>query len=417
MQRIDLVFTPNNTNNEKDAWDTFTEVSIWDGNDRIARIDTSRQSVWRDENRNTGAATLRLSAKTARLIIAKIEAGHDILGAADEPHIIGAVGGAGLAGQRAAQGQQCRAGAALDHAFHHVQDLESSARIHHLFDAALRARHRPAVPFGRVAAGAAAIVAPPDHLAAAVLHIIDQAGFQLAALVKDLGIGVGELHHGGFARPQRNRQHRLIPTDAQRLCLRHDAIHAGGIGNAHRHQVARLFEAPAQSLWPGRAHIVEVLEAFRAQKLGLEHAIAAIHHDAGRGEAIVHRSGINDGLERRTRLAIGLGGAVEGLRAGIEAAHHGAHAARGHFLCHEPARNLRRLPQRPTGRRSGHGNHVTGAQHLRGRSVGAAIRPRGVAARQRATAAISEADHAVIALLGQHHRLGPLAIAQRHRRA
>jgi peptidoglycan hydrolase-like protein with peptidoglycan-binding domain len=61
LQRVDLVFTPDNANNEKDPWDTFSEVSIWDGNDRIARIDTSRKSAWRDENRTTGAWTVRAS--------------------------------------------------------------------------------------------------------------------------------------------------------------------------------------------------------------------------------------------------------------------------------------------------------------------------------------------------------------------
>ncbi len=59
LQRIDIVFTPDAMNNEKDPWDTFSEVTIWDGGDRIARIDTSRRAAWRDENRSTGAYTLR----------------------------------------------------------------------------------------------------------------------------------------------------------------------------------------------------------------------------------------------------------------------------------------------------------------------------------------------------------------------
>ncbi len=61
VQRIDLVFTPDSANNEKDPWDTFTEVSIWDGRDRIVRVDTSNKSMWRNENRSTGAWTLRIS--------------------------------------------------------------------------------------------------------------------------------------------------------------------------------------------------------------------------------------------------------------------------------------------------------------------------------------------------------------------
>lgn len=61
LQRIDLVFKPDTANNEKDAWDTFTEVSIWDDNNRIARINTSSKSAWRDINRSTGEASLRIS--------------------------------------------------------------------------------------------------------------------------------------------------------------------------------------------------------------------------------------------------------------------------------------------------------------------------------------------------------------------
>lgn len=67
LQRIDVVFTPESLNNEKDPWDTFTEVSLWDGNKRLARVDTSRKSAWRDENRSTGAHTLRLSGLTQLL--------------------------------------------------------------------------------------------------------------------------------------------------------------------------------------------------------------------------------------------------------------------------------------------------------------------------------------------------------------
>ncbi|MFN3693292.1 MAG: peptidoglycan-binding domain-containing protein [Candidatus Paceibacteria bacterium] len=90
LQRIDLVFKPNTANNEKDAWDTFSDVSIWDGNNRIARINTSSKSAWRDINRSTGEATLRISGLNHFLaedsdtqLTVKVSAANSIRGISD----------------------------------------------------------------------------------------------------------------------------------------------------------------------------------------------------------------------------------------------------------------------------------------------------------------------------------------------
>jgi hypothetical protein len=75
-------------------------------------------------------------------------------------------------------------GAAHHHAFEHVDNLIGGARIHHLPCRAIQARHRLAIPLRHVAAIAAPAIGAPDHLAVAVLHIIDHvAGIMLPPLL------------------------------------------------------------------------------------------------------------------------------------------------------------------------------------------------------------------------------------------
>lgn len=61
INRIDLGFTPETTNDEKDPWDTFTEVSVWDGSKKIASIDASKKSNWREDSPSNGDYLLRMS--------------------------------------------------------------------------------------------------------------------------------------------------------------------------------------------------------------------------------------------------------------------------------------------------------------------------------------------------------------------
>lgn len=49
INRIDLGFRPDDANNEQDPWDTFDEVSVYNGSSRIARIDAGNEDNW-DEN-------------------------------------------------------------------------------------------------------------------------------------------------------------------------------------------------------------------------------------------------------------------------------------------------------------------------------------------------------------------------------
>lgn len=61
INRIELSFTPGSGNDEVDPWDTFSEVSLWNGDERIARLDTTNRRVWREDEPNDGQYLLRFS--------------------------------------------------------------------------------------------------------------------------------------------------------------------------------------------------------------------------------------------------------------------------------------------------------------------------------------------------------------------
>ncbi|MEZ4194954.1 MAG: peptidoglycan-binding domain-containing protein [Candidatus Paceibacterota bacterium] len=60
VNRFDLGFSPDLANNEDDPWDTFTEVSVWEGNTRLAKVDGSKKSNWKEDKQISGY-TLRMS--------------------------------------------------------------------------------------------------------------------------------------------------------------------------------------------------------------------------------------------------------------------------------------------------------------------------------------------------------------------
>src|SRR3546814_7255791 len=85
-----------------------------------------------------------------------------------------------------------------------------------------------------------------------------------------------------------------------------------------RHQVARLFEAPADRMLARAARAAEVAEAFIAQIGALIDAERPIDDERRGRHAIVERGRIDEGLDRRARLAFGLGLAVERRQADVE---------------------------------------------------------------------------------------------------
>jgi hypothetical protein len=61
INRIDLGFKPASDNDEKDPWDTFSEVSIWHDGTRVARVDAGNDRNWRENEPSSGSYLLRMS--------------------------------------------------------------------------------------------------------------------------------------------------------------------------------------------------------------------------------------------------------------------------------------------------------------------------------------------------------------------
>ena len=61
INRIDLGFTPGNTNDETDPWDTFTEVAVYNGHDRIGKINAGDEDNWEEDSPSNGDYRLRMS--------------------------------------------------------------------------------------------------------------------------------------------------------------------------------------------------------------------------------------------------------------------------------------------------------------------------------------------------------------------
>src|SRR3546814_7068955 len=97
-----------------------------------------------------------------------------------------------------------------------------------------------------------------------------------------------------------------------------------------------------------------VAETFLAQLHGLEDAERAIHDDGSRGHAVVQRGGIDEGLDCRSRLPLGLRRPVEGAKARIEAALHGVDAAVMRILNDHSAGDPRNLAENPAIRSEEH---------------------------------------------------------------
>lgn len=90
INRIDVAFTPGNNNNEKDPWDTFSEVTLYNGKDRIGKIDAGNKKNWDEDAPNDGDYQLRFSGinwtveedETAELSV-RITTQNNIRGAED----------------------------------------------------------------------------------------------------------------------------------------------------------------------------------------------------------------------------------------------------------------------------------------------------------------------------------------------
>src|SRR3546814_3194014 len=100
-----------------------------------------------------------------------------------------------------------------------------------------------------------------------------------------------------------------------------------------------LFEAPADRMLARAARAAEVAGAFIAQMGALIDAERPIDDERRGRHAIVERGRIDEGLDRRARLAFGLGRAVERRQADVEAALHRIDAARMRAFADHGARD------------------------------------------------------------------------------
>ena len=138
-----------------------------------------------------------------------------------------------------------------------------------------------------------------------------------------------------------------IVVDAEALGIVGDDRHAEVLGQAHRHLVARLLDAEAQRRRAGRVLLLVVLRLPDVLAGALLDLDRRVEDDRRRLVAVVERRRVDERLERRAGLALGLHGAVELAHGEREAADHGEHAARVGVHRDDAAADLRDLHQRP----------------------------------------------------------------------
>ena len=61
INRVDLAVTADSNNDEKKPWKTFSEIAVYDGGTRLAKIDASNRSNWKENNPLSGSWMIRLS--------------------------------------------------------------------------------------------------------------------------------------------------------------------------------------------------------------------------------------------------------------------------------------------------------------------------------------------------------------------
>jgi hypothetical protein len=235
-----------------------------------------------------------------RLVVAKIDADGEIGREADEPHVLGIIGGAGFAGDRLAHfllEADAGGGAALHDAFHHRGDLIGGHRVEHLLAPVDQGRFRLVAPLVGVAAAAFALVVAIDGVAVAVLDAVDQRRLHPLAAVVEHRIGGDHAQQGGLAGAERKGEiRRQVVIHAETLGIVGDQRHADVLRQTHRHHVARMLDAEAQ----GRGAVEFAFVIFRPPGF-LPRALVdlqrRVEHDRGRRIAVVERGGVDDGFE------------------------------------------------------------------------------------------------------------------------
>ena len=183
-------------------------------------------------------------------------------------------------------------------------------------------------------------------------------------------VGRAHAQQRRLAGAERHGEHRQqVVVDAEALGVLDDQRHAHVLRQPHGHLVARLLDAEPQRRGPERGGAVVVLGLPDLLAGALVDLDRRVEHDAGRLVAVVERRRVDQRLEGRARLALGLQGAVELAGGEGEAADHRVHAAGVRVHGDEPAADLGDLHQRPGAGRLGrvlgrHPDDVAGAEHV-----------------------------------------------------
>ena len=214
-----------------------------------------------------------------------------------------------------------------------------------------------------------AIVMAPHSAAPAVLNAVDISRPHLSSAICQHGVSGGHAEQRRLAGAECHGEHRrqfVVDSEAARVFT--DERHAHVLRETHRHEVARMLDADTQ-----RRRTVElpavILRPPNIETGTLLDRDRRIEHDTRRLVAIVERGGIDERLERRSRLATRLSGTIELAQREREAADAREHAARVRIHDDDAATDLGNLHKRPHALRlvmvfRRNVDHVADVQHV-----------------------------------------------------
>ncbi len=222
------------------------------------------------------------------------------------------------------------------------------------------------MPVGLLAGFADAFVVAIDRIAVPVLNPVDQRGRYPATAIGDGRIGRRQAHDRRFPCPQshgKNVRHVVVNAEQARIFLDHR--HAQIARQPHGHHVARKLDAAPQRLWT--IELSRVVFRLPDRAIGIDHFERRVEDHAGRCVAVVQCRRINDRLERRSRLAHGLRGAIEFAFSERKATNERQDAPGPWVHGNDGAFDIGYLPQGIDALFAGHRldiNHIANAQQL-----------------------------------------------------
>ena len=236
------------------------------------------------------------------VVVAHPDAGQQVSGEAHEPGVAEVLAGAGLAGLGPADLGGPPGAAGNDAGKHGVHGLDVPGRYH---------------PPG---AGAAA---PVKDVALAVLDFLDPVGPYPGAAVGEGAIGLGQLQKGHLGYAQRQAGRRL---EIARKAQPPGGVDDPGSPRPFAHLDGDGVDGPGHRLGQGDLALMGFAEIAGPPAADVD---GPVHHERAGAKAGLQPGKVDEGLERRPRLALSLGGAVELAFRVVAATDHGADRARG----------------------------------------------------------------------------------------